>query len=161
MNVRRVCHKWNDVILGSTPLKRIMFLAPESDDEPDNTTCIGNRVLLKPKTAESFLDRVRSIPFTMENVRPGFLKSKSLFLDMFVTQPPVPKVAVLEYELRGLYSRNIHIAQMERVKNSKGVKVRDVLRAGDRLFGFQGWHVRYLHVPRRMDWESEQAEGDE
>lgn len=160
MNVRRVCHKWNDVILGSTPLKRIMFLAPESDDEDDTTLCTGNPVLLKPETCETRQETVRSIPFTMENVRPGFLKSKSLYLDMFVTQPPVTAVAVLQYRVKGLYS-DPYIAQIERVKNSKGVKVRDVLRAGDRFFGLGGWHIRYLYVPRYMDWEIDQDEGEE
>lgn len=161
MKVRRVCHKWNEVVLGSAPLKRIMFLAPESDDdEPDTTPCTGNRVLLKPDTLFTRADMVRSIPFTMDNVRPGFLKSKSLYLDMFVTQPPVTEAIVLQYGLGEVEYKYLYIAQMERVKNPKGIKFRDVLRAGDRLFGYRGWHIRYLHVGRWMDWEIYQDEGE-
>lgn len=65
--------------------------------------------------------------FIREQMTPSLHKTRSIYLKMFATQPPVPvmylRVRNGDNELRN------YRCLVEKIKNSKGVKVGDVLRA--------------------------------
>lgn len=69
--------------------------------------------------------------FIQEQAKPSLLRTRGVFLKMFATQPPVPvmylRVRNGDNELRN------YRCLVERIKNSKGVKVGDVLRALSRM----------------------------
>lgn len=68
--------------------------------------------------------------FIQEQAKPSLLRTRGIFLKMFATQPPVPVMylRVLNGDDLSNYS-----CLVEKIKNSKGVKVRDVLRALSRM----------------------------
>ena len=98
--------------------------------------------------------------FFQEQAKPSLLRTRGIFLKMFATQPPVPVMylRVLNGDDLSNYS-----CLVERIKNSKGVKVGDVLRALSRMPKSQDMMVVVEEVmfPRHdaSDFEAEPWHG--
>ena len=81
-------------------------------------------------------------------------KAKSLFLKMFATQPPV-KIMYLRIRAGGESFYRSYRCLVEQVKNSKGVKVGDVLRAVSHLSHGQKTAIVVDEMMFDVEWASE------
>ena len=178
IRMRRVCHKWQDVIQDTRSVQRIIFLSPQDLDHEWHTWVrIGPgpphyKLVKEPKTSRESdgstdedypgilqsacinpllfcqLSGYASIPiwdtgsydrWTSEELvlREGArikgtkIKVSSPLLNMFATQPPLCEMT---FRTSGDPARQI--------RNSKGIKVIDVLRVAEGLVG--GWAGRVV-----------------
>jgi hypothetical protein len=162
MTARQVCRRWQDMIDNTESLKNMMWLAPQQLDHEwylspgairlykrpmNTTTATGGDVIYKSARYNPFLFRTSltepiwkscyhdpwiSQPlYIHEQSMASFRGARSLFLKMFATQPPV---TVMYMRVQGGDSEHrSYRCLIERIKNAKGVKVGDVLRAA--------WHA--------------------
>jgi len=161
MTMRRVAHKWQDVIDGTESLKRMMWLAPQQLDHewyrqpggrwfhkrPTNTVAAPGDIVYKAARNNPFLfDRGSNRPIWKSSYHVKWIsqrlrvrhqpklfsqRARSLFLKMFATQPPVTVLFLrTRAEQAGKKSFSLLV---ERIKNTKGVEVGDILRVADRM----------------------------
>lgn len=168
MKTRRVCHRWQDVIDGTESLKKKMWLAPQQLDHewylsasatelrkrPVSTAAADGDVSYKSACINPFLFFTKSEPpiwkshfhncwvsqplYLHEQPQSTSRKAKSLFLKIFATQPPVTVLYLRTTGEHGQGPRN-YGCLVQQIKNKKGMKVGDVLRAARTCLSARNW----------------------
>lgn len=146
---QRVCKKWKDVISTSKPIRRVMFLEPESTEQfrgKETTDADAEGIKINPLIGRFMrLPEIRGdsggFKFNFQkfryDVRPSSESDKSWY-HMFVTQPPVLDIELRFWKCGVLYKGAGHIfagCDLDReeqcVLGDQGACVADLLWAMD------------------------------